>query len=76
MRRKMSVLMTLGKALAEALFLYALTARLWKPCCTINLEATDSSSIGKRWPWETFRVERASRRLAYSHTTWKYQISV
>jgi glycosyltransferase involved in cell wall biosynthesis len=76
MRRKMSVLMTLGKALAEALFPVCPNCEIVEALVApINLEAHRLKlQLENGWPWETFRVERASRRLAYSHTTWKYQV--
>jgi len=76
MRRKMSVLMTLAKALTEALCPECTSCETAEAVVApINLEAHRLKlQLENGWPWETFRVERETSRLAYSRMTRKYQV--
>jgi hypothetical protein len=73
MRRKISVLITLGEALSKALNIGVSWEVVEALVTPINLEAHRLKlQLENGWPWETFQVERASKRLAYSHVTWRY----
>jgi glycosyltransferase involved in cell wall biosynthesis len=76
LRRKMAVLVQLSKALRDELYPkildHATVGALVRP---IDLEAKKLSlQLDGGWPWETFRVERIAKKLAYSQVSWRYRI--
>jgi glycosyltransferase involved in cell wall biosynthesis len=75
-RRKRSVLVHLSKDLRNALGPEVLDQRVVDSLVApIDLEASRLKLLlEKGWPWETFCIELAASRLAYSRTTWRFRI--